>query len=127
MSGYAFIKLKFICIAYCAMLIECDNIRRTMDVEFEDSELDQLEIDPRFDARLPQGVVSSFRRRMMTIRGAPDERIFRESKGLHYEKLKGKRKDQRSMRLNNKYRLILRIEERDNRTIVVIISIEDYH
>lgn len=47
-------------------------------------------------------------------------------KSLHYEKLKGKRSHQRSMRLNDQFRLIVEIEEANGRTVVVI-SIEDYH
>lgn len=63
---------------------------------------------------------------MQWIRAAPDERDFYRMKSLHYEKLKGKRSHQRSMRLNDQYRLILEIEEIKGRTLVVI-SIEDYH
>lgn len=82
---------------------------------------------PGFDAALPQEVVSAFRRRMAIIRAAPDERVFRNSKGLHYEKLKGRREGERSMRLNRQFRLILRIDDRDGRKIVVILAVEDYH
>lgn len=60
------------------------------------------------------------------IRAAVDEREFYRMKSLHYEKLKGTRSHQRSMRLNDQFRLILEIEVRQNRTVVVI-SIEDYH
>ena len=47
-------------------------------------------------------------------------------KSLHYEKLKGRRAHQRSMRLNDQFRLILEIEIVNDRTIVVV-SVEDYH
>lgn len=100
---------------------------RRMEIEFEKDDLDRLEIDPDFDAGLPQEVVRAFRKRINMIRSAPNEQIFRDSKGLRYEKLKGNRKHQRSMRLNKKYRLILRIIERDGRKVVVIVSVEDYH
>jgi proteic killer suppression protein len=44
---------------------------------------------------------------MQYIRAASDERDFYALKSLHYEKLHGKRSHQRSMRLNDQFRLIL--------------------
>ena len=64
---------------------------------------------------------------MQVIRAALDERVFYAMKSLHYEKLKGDRVGQRSMRLNDQWRLILRIEEDDTGKLVVIVSIDDYH
>jgi proteic killer suppression protein len=98
-----------------------------MEIEFGDSDLDRLEIDARFDAGFPQGVVRAYRKRINMIRAAPNELIFRKSKGLHYEKLKGKRRNQSSMRLNKQFRLILKIVERNGQKIVIVLSIEDYH
>ncbi len=46
---------------------------------------------------------------------------------LHYEKLKGDREGQRSMRLNDQWRLILRVTQVEPGKLVVIISIVDYH
>lgn len=98
-----------------------------MNVEFEDDDLDRLEIDPDFDAGLQPGVVRAFRKCMNMIRNAPDERVFRLSKGLHFEKLRGNRDGQYSMRLNSQLRLILRIEGPSARKTVVIVAVEDYH
>ena len=98
-----------------------------MNVEFEDKNLDRLEIDTGFDGGWPQAIVRAFRKRMNMIRQAPDERVFRNSRSVHYEKLEGDRKGQHSMRLNDQYRLLIRIKQLDNRKIVVIIGIEDYH
>jgi len=63
---------------------------------------------------------------MQLIRAAVDERAFYAMKSLHYEKLKGQRKHDRSMRLNKQYRLVIQLEDVNGKT-VVIISIEDYH
>ncbi|ALN64619.1 plasmid maintenance system killer family protein [Lysobacter antibioticus] len=68
-----------------------------------------------------------FRRRMQFIRASPDERAFYAMKSLHYEKLKGDLVGQRSMRLNDQWRLLLRLEEDDKGKLVVIVSIADYH
>ncbi|MEO8498939.1 MAG: type II toxin-antitoxin system RelE/ParE family toxin [Planctomycetota bacterium] len=98
-----------------------------MDVRFADSDLDRLETEAGFNAGFDVAIVRKFRKTMQLIRAAPDERIFYQMKSLHYERLKGKRSNQRSMRLNDQWRLILEIEQQENGKIVVILSIEDYH
>jgi proteic killer suppression protein len=64
---------------------------------------------------------------MQTIRAAEDERAFYALKSLHFEKLKGNRSHQHSMRLNDQWRLILQFEQTEEGKIVCIVSIEDYH
>jgi toxin HigB-1 len=102
-----------------------------MEVEFEDSSLLRLEQDATYDAGHDSAIVRKFRMRMQTIRAAVDERVFYELKSLHYEKLKGDRAGQRSMRLNDQWRLILKLKkEEDGKAVakvVVIVSIADYH
>jgi proteic killer suppression protein len=99
-----------------------------MEVIFADDDFDKLEADPNFTLKnMPQGVVKAFRKRMQIIRASPDERDFYKLKSLHFEKLKGNRKHQHSMRLNDQYRLIMELLERSQRKVVKIIGIEDYH
>lgn len=98
-----------------------------MEVEFADDSLDQLETSPRFTGGFAAAVISAFRRRMQLIRSAPDERDFYALKALHFEKLKGKRGHQFSMRLNDQWRLILELKGKSPNKMVVIVSIEDYH
>ena len=97
-----------------------------MDVRFRDEALDQLEVTPG-DGGYPPGVVKQFRKRLALIRAAADERDFYALKSLHYEKLKGNRQHQRSMRLNDSLRLILELEEDGPNRVVIVVSIEDYH
>lgn len=97
-----------------------------MEVDFEDASLQRLEADPSFTGGFDAAIVKAFRKRMQFIRAALDERAFYAMKSLHYEKLKGDRDGQSSMRLNDQWRLILRIE-RVAEKHVVIISIADYH
>jgi proteic killer suppression protein len=61
----------------------------------------------------------------LNIRSAPDERDFYKQKSLHFEKLKGS--NDRSMRLNDQYRLILRLEPNGDTKTAVIVSVTDYH
>lgn len=63
---------------------------------------------------------------MTTLRAAKDERDLYALKGLRFEKLKG-RKGERSVRLNQQWRLILSVEEDEQGTYLQIIDIEDYH
>lgn len=98
-----------------------------MDVTFASDEFDRLETDPSSGRELPDAVVKMYRRRLQVIRGALDERDFYNLKSLHYEKLKGKRQHQRSMRLNAQWRLILDINESPAGKQVHVVGIEDYH
>ena len=98
-----------------------------MDVRFEDPSLEKLEVDPKYTAGLDAALVKAFRKRLQFIRAALDERAFYAMKSLHYEKLKGDLAGQRSMRLNDQWRLVLRVQQRDDGKRVVIISIIDYH
>jgi|SRR3990172_6541362 len=98
-----------------------------MEVRYADRNLQQLETDLAATCGLPIGVVKAFRMRIQTIRAAPDERDFYPLRSLRYEKLKGKRSNQHSMRLNDQYRLILEYESKSPGKVAVIVGIEDYH
>jgi proteic killer suppression protein len=98
-----------------------------MDVRFKDPKLDRLETDPAYDAGLGQAIVTAYRKVMQVIRAAPDERVFRNLKSLHFEKLKGTRSSQHSMRLNKQWRLVIELEGVAPNKLVAVVSIEDYH
>ncbi len=98
-----------------------------MEVEFDDENLDQLETDGRFMGGFSAALVAVFRRRMQTIRSAPDERDLYALKSLHFEKLKGQRGHQHSIRLNGQWRLILEFKGKAPNKTFVIVAIEDYH
>ena len=97
-----------------------------MDFEFEDDELERLYTEPKFTGGYGQAIVKVFRKRMQLIRAAVDERDFYALKSLHFEKLEG-RGNQRSMRLNKQWRLIVELVEEGGRKTVRVIGIEDYH
>jgi proteic killer suppression protein len=48
-------------------------------------------------------------------------------KSFHFEKLKGRRSHQHSMRLNQQWRLVLGFEGDAPNKVSVVVSIEDYH
>jgi proteic killer suppression protein len=98
-----------------------------MEVQFRNAKLDRLETDPKYDGGFSQAIVTAYRKRMQTIRAAPDERVFYQLKSLHFEKLLGNRSHQHSMRLNDQWRLIIGFVRDAPQKTVVIVSIEDYH
>ncbi len=81
------------------------------------------------DAHKYPGVVDDFFEVMTIIDAAVDERDLYAQKGLRFEKLKGKRgkQGQRSLRLNNQWRLIVTVDEDEQGNYLTIIDIEDYH
>jgi len=98
-----------------------------MTVRHADKKLQRLETQTGYSASYGSDVVKSYRRRMQFIRSAANEQDFYAMKSLHYEKRKGSRSSQRSMRLNDQFRLILQLEQDPGGRVVVIVSIEDYH
>ena len=58
---------------------------------------------------------------------ATDERDLYALKSLHFERMKGDRTGQSSIRINKQWRLILRIEADDEGKVVVIVELLDYH
>lgn len=98
-----------------------------MEITFKSHEYDRLETDAGFNAGLSAPIVTMYRKRIQTIRAAADERVFYALKSLHFEKLKGDRAGQYSMRLNDQWRLILEFIKDSSGKTVVVIEIADYH
>jgi proteic killer suppression protein len=98
-----------------------------MDVSFKDSALDRLETDPTFSAGLGDGLVKAYRKAMQHIRAASDERTLHARRSFHFEKLKGGREGQHSLRLNDQWRLIVELRGAASRKTVHILEIVDYH
>jgi len=98
-----------------------------VNLAFKDKQLDRLETDAGFDGGYSPSIVRAFRTRVQYIREARDERDFYSYKAWRYEKLKGDRAGQHSMRLNDQWRIILEIEEQGSEKLVVVVGIEDYH
>jgi proteic killer suppression protein len=78
-------------------------------------------------SRYSSDVSRAFFRVIGHIDQAVDERDLYQLKGLRYEKLKGDRKGQHSLRLNDQFRLIVQPIDDDAGRIMSIIEIVDYH
>jgi len=98
-----------------------------MEIEYADPSLALIETDNAGTTRFPVLVIRSVRRKLTVLRAAPDDRTLRNWKSLHYEKLKGDREGQRSIRINNKYRLVFELDNDTTPQKARILAIEDYH
>jgi proteic killer suppression protein len=98
-----------------------------MEIVFDDKNLDRLETDPQYTAGFAHAIVSKFRQRVGFIRRGTDERDLYAMKSFRFERLKGSRSHQHSMRLNDQWRLIVELRGEVPNKLVAIVSIEDYH
>jgi toxin HigB-1 len=98
-----------------------------MEVEFRDAQsLSLVETDRAAGTRLPFAVIGSLRDKLVLIRQAPDDRVLRNWKSLHYEQLKG-RPGQRSIRINKQWRLVFTLDTTCTPNKMTILGVEDYH
>jgi proteic killer suppression protein len=98
-----------------------------MEVVFADAALALIETDQAGKTRLSVAIIKSARRKLTIFRAAPDERSLRNWKSLNYEKLKGGRDGQRSVRLNDQFRMVFTLDDGTKPPTITILSIEDYH
>lgn len=98
-----------------------------MDVEFADDDLRRLYSDLEYQAGYSTEIIRAFRQKVQFLIAAPDERSIKNWRALNYERLKGRRKHEWSIRLNGPWRLILQRQESDTGVILVLTGIEQYH
>lgn len=72
-------------------------------------------------------MIKSVKEKLIILEAAPDERVLRNWKSLRYEKLKGDRQDQRSIRINNQWRMVFELENDSEPPTITVLAIEDYH
>ncbi len=106
-----------------------------MEVRFVNADLERLETDPEFNGGFSREIVRAYRKVMQIIRSAADERDLYAMRSLHFEKLKGDRAGQRSLRLNDQWRLIVTVAsvkpkkatDAKPKNVIKIHEIVDYH
>jgi proteic killer suppression protein len=98
-----------------------------LEVIFADDGLHELENNERCRSRFSSDIVRAYRRLLRFIRDARDERDLRAWPGKHFEKLKGDRSHQYSMKIDSQWRLIFEIEGASPKNVIHIIEIADYH
>ena len=98
-----------------------------MQFRHADKTLKRIDEEAEYSGDFSDALVTSFRRKMEFIRAADNENDMRAMKSFHFEKLKGDRKGDYSIRLNKKFRLTFQIEKTDSGNRIVVLAIEDYH
>ena len=93
-----------------------------------DKTLQRMETDPESTGGYSAAVADKFRMRIQQIMAAVNENDLRSSGPLHFEKLKGKRKHEYSIRIDKSFRLIFQIESAgEGLNRLVITGMENYH
>lgn len=98
-----------------------------MDVEFSDDNLRRLYTDGEYNAGFSTEVIRAFRKKVLLLMTASDERDLRNARSLHYKQLKGNRKHQWSLRLNGAWRLIVEKRVVNKAITLIVIAIENEH
>lgn len=98
-----------------------------MRFKFKSKKLEILYTSELGARKYPAEVVDAFFDAVGVIESAADERDLYALKSLHYEKLRGDRKSDRSIRLNKQFRLTLRPEEDEDGKLLFIIDIENHY
>jgi len=98
-----------------------------LELVIRDDALLNLATDKNARSGLPQAVERKFRLRIQQIMSFSDEREFYALKSLHFEKLKGDRSHQHSIRLNDQWRMILEFEGEAPNKQIIVVGVEDYH
>jgi len=94
---------------------------------FKSKRIEALYTEEKGAHKYPPAVVEAFFEVMDVIRAALDERDLYALKSLHYEKLRGDRSHQHSIRLGSQFRLIVEREKDEQGRYLLIIDIKDYH
>ena len=95
-----------------------------MEVEFRDKTLELVETDRAVETKLPVAVITSLRNKLRFLRNVPDERSLRNWRSLHYEKMAN---DERSIRINDQYRLIFAIDTGRQPNKVTVLRLWDHN
>jgi len=76
---------------------------------------------------LPIAVIRAAQRKIILLEQSPDERTLRNWKSLNYKKLSGDREGQRSIRVNDQYRIVFELLEDERPPAIRILEIDDTH
>ena len=98
-----------------------------MEVEFDEKKLLRVYTDAQATAGHGNAVDRGFRKVVGVILAATDERDLHALRGLRFERLKGDRSHEWSLRINDQWRLIIQIRGQAPQKRIAVIAIEDYH
>ena len=97
-----------------------------MRVEFNGG-LEDILTEKAHKLGLPIAVIRGARRKLLQLEQAPDERTLRNWKSLHFKKLSGDREGQRSIRINEQYRIVFELLDNERPPVIRVLQIDDIH
>lgn len=98
-----------------------------MRFRFKARKLEMLYTHGEGASKYSNAVIEAFFEVMNIIDAAEDEQDLYTYKSLRYKKLKGKRKDQHSLRLNDQFRLVVQSQRDEAGKLILVIELIDYH
>lgn len=99
-----------------------------MRLSFDDPDLQRLWTDAEFSLpRIAPELTTAFRKKVGFLAKARTQQDIRAMRSFNLEKLKGDRQGQYSIRLNIRWRLVLRFEEDSDGPRIAVVEIVDYH
>ena len=101
-----------------------------MTIKFKESYLEELSKDQTLTGKqhFPEEVVRKFKQRIFQIKNAKSTLDLRNTKSLHFEKLKEKRYENKySIRLNETYRIIFGIDKTERVEIILVEEISKHY
>lgn len=101
----------------------------SLKFKFKNNKLKLLYKDGKNPKKYPKAVVKKFLAAITIIRSIESERDLYTMPGMRFEKLEGKRgnNNERSLRLNDQWRLIICIQKDELGKYIYIIDVVDYH
>ena len=98
-----------------------------MIIEYPNGDRDSILFKINGKPKFPSGVIESFNNKIQFIESAIAITDLSAMRSLHFKKLRGNRKGEYSIRLNDQFRLIVKVAETNGQTKIIIMGVEDYH
>jgi proteic killer suppression protein len=102
-----------------------------MEVGYQDQRLAAVELGEVEQAaaalKLPIAVIAAYRRKLVAIKAAPDERTLRNWKSLNYKKRDDLGEGHRTIRLNDQFRMLFTINTQQQPNRITVLAIDDLH
>lgn len=98
-----------------------------MEVEFADEEIEDMFYNAHYKGKASAQLIRAVRKLITLLIQATNRTDLYSLRSLHLEKLKGVRKHQHSMRINDQFRLIVEFRKKNSHERIYVIEIGDYH
>lgn len=98
-----------------------------MKIVFAEKRLALIHTDQAHRLGLPFEVIKGAREKLRFLAEAPDERSIRNWRSLRYKQREGDSDGKHQIRVNDQYRIILKVDNDANPPLITIYEIGDPH